>query len=264
LNKIEEFYDNNTSMEWDRLDNHPLEFEITKKILDLYISPNSKIADIGGGSGKYSFYLKQKNHTINLVDISSKNIELAKLKSNELGINLDNYIHGNSCDLSFFDDNSFDVVLCMGPLYHIFQKADRDKTIHECLRILKPNGIIIFSFISKFSLPFMVFELFPERIKEYQKYFETVANTGEMIGKLNNGFDAYLFYPEEILEYLSNFNIKMKELSGAEGLFAQQEKKIKELTRDLQEEWITYSFNNRSNPSILGSNNHLLYIGHKV
>lgn len=54
MNEIENWYDNEYE-EWDRLDRHKIEFEITKRYLDKYIiKPESKIFDIGGGPGRYS------------------------------------------------------------------------------------------------------------------------------------------------------------------------------------------------------------------
>jgi hypothetical protein len=54
---IQEYYNNGVNTEWTRMDRHPLEFEITKRNLDEFIPSKSKIADIGGGPGRYSFYL---------------------------------------------------------------------------------------------------------------------------------------------------------------------------------------------------------------
>ena len=84
MNKIEEFYDNQYE-EWDRFYKHPVEFEITKRYIDSYIPNNSlDIIDIGGGPGRYSFYLASKGHRVTLLDLSKHNIDTAKEKSKEL------------------------------------------------------------------------------------------------------------------------------------------------------------------------------------
>ena len=57
---------------------------------------------------------------------------------------------GDVRDLSEFRDESFDVVLCLGPLYHIGELTQRKKCISECLRVLRRGGILAAAYISKF------------------------------------------------------------------------------------------------------------------
>src|SRR5690606_3522342 len=115
-NRIRKYYDDSVEIEWSRLDRHPLEFEITKRHIDEFITCKSKIADIGGGPGKYSFYFAEKKHEVTLVDLSPKNIEFANQKEKESGITLQKTYVGNAINLSFLESASFVVVLCMGPL----------------------------------------------------------------------------------------------------------------------------------------------------
>ncbi|WP_242837291.1 class I SAM-dependent methyltransferase [Alkaliphilus transvaalensis] len=80
MNEVENWYDN-VYDEWARLDRHRLEFDITKRYMDEYIKGETlKIFDIGGGPGRYSFYLAEKGHKVSLLDLSRKNIEVAKSK----------------------------------------------------------------------------------------------------------------------------------------------------------------------------------------
>lgn len=43
----------------------------------------------------------------------------------------------DATDMSIFEDESFDVVLNMGPFYHLVDISDREKCIRESLRVLK-------------------------------------------------------------------------------------------------------------------------------
>lgn len=57
MNEIENWYDEKYD-EWDRLNRHKIEFDITKKYLDEYImGKDLEIFDIGGGPGRHSIYL---------------------------------------------------------------------------------------------------------------------------------------------------------------------------------------------------------------
>jgi len=72
MNEVESWYDN-AYEEWNRLERHKVEFDITKKFLDQYIvGDNLEIFDIGGGPGRYALYLAEKGHKLTLLDLSKK------------------------------------------------------------------------------------------------------------------------------------------------------------------------------------------------
>ena len=62
---IRDYYDENVQKEWDRIPNRP-EFMLTCRMLDRYIKPGDKVLDIGGGPGRYSFYLAHKGCDVTL------------------------------------------------------------------------------------------------------------------------------------------------------------------------------------------------------
>ena len=107
--KIKAYYDINPEREWTRLDRYRLEFPIISKHLDNIINKeNAKILDIGGGPGRYAFFLADKGHSVSLFDLSDGNIIFAKNKSIELGISLANYSVGDASDLTLYEDNYFE------------------------------------------------------------------------------------------------------------------------------------------------------------
>jgi len=50
-----------------------------------------------------------------------------------------------------FKDGYFDVVLMMGPLYHLINKKDRIKALREARRVLRRDGIFFGAAISRFA-----------------------------------------------------------------------------------------------------------------
>jgi S-adenosylmethionine-dependent methyltransferase len=95
IKQVENYYDSYD--EWQRLERHKVEFEITKKYIDKYVTSNSRILDIGGGPGKYSIYLASKGHKVILLDLAKKHIEIAKEKADEHKVKLERFIHGSAC-----------------------------------------------------------------------------------------------------------------------------------------------------------------------
>ncbi|GFN37005.1 hypothetical protein TXYLGN1_27920 [Tepidimicrobium xylanilyticum] len=95
--------------------------------------------------------MAEKGHKVTLLDLSRRNIEVAKEKSAERGILLEDYVHGNALELEEYEPEKYDVILLMGPLYQLIDEKDRKAAIEGALRLLKPNGIIFASFISNYA-----------------------------------------------------------------------------------------------------------------
>jgi ubiquinone/menaquinone biosynthesis C-methylase UbiE len=123
----------------------------TKEIIERYVGNRKlEILDIGGGAGYYSFWLQQLGHSVTLVDLSPKNIELAKKYSESNGIKLKKFETGDAVNLKFADAQ-FDMVLLFGPLYHLIEQNDRIRALSEAARVLKPGGIILAAIISRYA-----------------------------------------------------------------------------------------------------------------
>jgi SAM-dependent methyltransferase len=118
------------------------EFERVKVLIDKYLSDRpATILDIGGGTGKYAEWLSMKGHKVVLVDPVPKHIQLAHRRAgrskNRFGVKL-----GEARELDF-PDNSADLVILHGPLYHLQNKSDREKAIKEAKRVAKKDGTIL-------------------------------------------------------------------------------------------------------------------------
>jgi SAM-dependent methyltransferase len=149
--KIQDFYAQ--EVEADRLDQEAFKLEgiRTKEIIERYLgSGRLEILDVGGGAGYYAFWLQEKGHSVTLVDLSPKNIELVKKYSAASGITLKKFETGDAIDLKFAE-GQFDLVLLLGPLYHLTDRNDRIRALSEAMRVLKPGGILLAAIISRYA-----------------------------------------------------------------------------------------------------------------
>ena len=139
---IEDFY--NQASEETRLDNGMgfFEFERIKSLIERHLKKKrATILDIGGGTGKYSEWLAKKGHSVHLLEPVEKHIVLAKKRSKKLD-NPFTVVLGESCHLPFNDETA-DLVILHGPLYHLQEKRDRLQTIFEAKRVLKKGGVVL-------------------------------------------------------------------------------------------------------------------------
>ena len=151
LQNIKAFY-NSTGVETDRLDQHVFQLEKirSQQIILEYLKPGMTIADIGGATGSYSFWLYDMGHEVHLLDAAEFHIEAANKISKEKNKPLGSILLGDARSLPY-PDNQFDLVLLFGPLYHLQDKTDRISAITEAKRVLKTNGILLAATISRYA-----------------------------------------------------------------------------------------------------------------
>jgi len=129
-----------------------LEKERTQGILNRYIDKkNAVILDIGGGAGVYSIWLASLGHSVHLVDASAKHSEQAKKINEHSKEKLQSISVGDARNLDQFPNESTDVILLLGPLYHLVNKEDRVKALDECWRILKKDGLLFTAGINRYA-----------------------------------------------------------------------------------------------------------------
>ena len=102
-----------------------------------------KILDIGCGGGLLCEPLNRLGAKITGIDPSKDNIEVAKLHSKEMDLNI-NYIRSSPENLNF--KGEFDVVLNMEVIEHV---SNVNLFIENCSRLLKKNGIMFIATINK-------------------------------------------------------------------------------------------------------------------
>ena len=127
-----------------------LEYCTTMAYIHRYAGKHSKILEVGAGTGRYSIALAREGMDVTAVELVESN--LAVLKENSKGIENITSFQGDATDLSRFADNSFDVTLFFGPMYHLYDTDEVNSAIDEAIRVTKPGGVILFAFISVFAI----------------------------------------------------------------------------------------------------------------
>ncbi|PYF71501.1 class I SAM-dependent methyltransferase [Pedobacter nutrimenti] len=142
-NDINEFYSKTSEENRLSLGLGPLEYERNTELISRYLSKDKKdlIADVGGGPGIYAEWLAKMGHLVHLVDPVAKHIKQAKVRASKLKKPFFPVL-GESRKLDM-EDQSMDLVILHGPLYHLQAEQDRILSIKEALRVLKPGGILL-------------------------------------------------------------------------------------------------------------------------
>lgn len=100
-----------------------------------------KILDIGAGTGRYSVALANEGHDVTAVELVKYNLGILKSKKSAVKA-----MQGNALKLSKLADNTFDITLLFGPMYHLFGFDDKIKALNEAKRVTKPGGKILVAY----------------------------------------------------------------------------------------------------------------------
>lgn len=122
-----------------------VEFLTTMRYIEKYLKPNSKIIEIGAGTGRYSHALARQGYAVDAAELVEHNIEV--FKKNTLPNESITIRQGNAMDLSEFGDNQYDITLLLGPLYHLYDKEDKCQALSEAIRVTKPGGVIFAAYV---------------------------------------------------------------------------------------------------------------------
>jgi ubiquinone/menaquinone biosynthesis C-methylase UbiE len=129
-----------------------LELLRTQAVLERYLpKAPAVIADVGGGPGRYAFWLAERGYRVHLIDPVPLHIEQAREAFNSrAGLSLEGAEVGDARNLRL-SSASMDAVLLLGPLYHLPDRADRLQALAEAGRVCRPGGVIIAAAISRFA-----------------------------------------------------------------------------------------------------------------
>ncbi|MCL2811412.1 MAG: class I SAM-dependent methyltransferase [Clostridia bacterium] len=259
---VRTFYDADVEMEWNRLDKHPVEFELTKRFLRRYISDGARVLDVGGGPGRYSLWLAERGCRVTLADLSQANVEFGLAKAAELGLELRG-LRADARDLSALAGQAFDHVLLMGPLYHLTDAEDRKKAVRSALALLAPGGMLAVSFISAFAGILYAMRDEPDAIlnPDLMEHFAIAARDEPYSGMAFT--QAYFARRQDILPFMDGFGLEKLHFLSAEGMLSPYEANLLIQPPEVLAAWIDYAEKLCERQDILSFAEHYLYIGRK-
>jgi SAM-dependent methyltransferase len=195
-----------------------IEFERTKELLLRFLpEPPARILDVGGGPGWYASWLAGLGHDVRSIDVVPLHVEQAKQRS-EAGPHFEVEL-GDARQLSVADE-SVDVVLLLGPLYHLPSRDDRIEALNEARRVTRSGGLVVIATISRFAglLDGMRSGSLtdPDLVEMGRRELETGVHVNTT-GRPEYFTTAYFHRPEEIPGEVAEAGLQLERIFGIEG-----------------------------------------------
>lgn len=256
---LTEFY-SNYDEEGRLLSKHgSVEFLTTMRYIEKYLRPGMRILEIGAATGRYSHTLARKGYAVDAVELVQHNIDIFK-NLTQPGENV-TIRQGDARDLPFLQDQQYDLVLLLGPMYHLFTREDQTQALSEALRITRKGGILMAAYCGNEAT--MVQYCFGRGMLKEEKYqklvdpvtFKAASDPAELFE---------LYRREDIDALMSNFATQRLHYVGTDMATNYMRPVIDEMDETLFEMYLRYHFVICERPDCVGVSHHILDIHRKL
>lgn len=240
-----------------------IEFITTVRIMDELFENKSKILDCAAGTGIYAFYLADRGHQVTATDITPRHIQLINDQKQNKEYEMETAVL-DATDMSLFEDESFDVVLNMGPFYHLITEEQRKRCLSESLRVLRKGGLLLTAYIPRYYV-------FQHAAMSNSAYLDAdlakqLINTGVLRHDDEKCFwtDTYYASKQEMEALYIQNGVEIVDHFAQDGSAPSFSHIVDEWNEQQFQTWCDYHYSVCREESILGASNHVIIVGRKV
>ena len=236
-----------------------VEFLTTVRFIEKYLKPGMKILEIGAGTGRYSHYFARKGYTVDAVELLEKNI--ISFREKTLTNENVSIVQGDAVNLCMVKDNEYDIVLHLGPMYHLIAESDRMAAISESLRVTKPNGKVFMAYILNEMT--VINNFFRNgHINDKEAREEIISSN--WIFKENKSKHLAFYRIEDINALMSGFDVNRLHLVGTEMISGAMRELLLSMTDEEFLYYTEYIYSICERTDMIGMSGHLLDIFEKI
>jgi SAM-dependent methyltransferase len=270
------YYSEMREEEWRRLVRDPyhrLEFGTTMHFFKKYSPRKGLVLDAGEGPGRYTLELARLGYEVVLLDLTPELLDIARnqIKKARVADRVKQVLQGSIDDLSMFDDNTFDAVICLGALSHVVDEEDRERAIDELVRVAKKNAPIFVSVIGRLAILVCGLVHWPEDM-EIDGLYQKLYDTGDYHGGPGvhaggrNFVPCHLYLSEELESSFKKRGSKVLEIVGLQGLATRHQKETNRLFKKYPKGWKNWQelhLRTCTHPSMVDNSQHFMIICRK-
>lgn len=228
-----------------------VEFITTTKYIEEYLKNSNTILDIGAGTGAYSLYFENKGYDVTAIELIKHNMRVieSKLKKGHV-------YQGNAINLFKETDETYDIVLLLGPMYHLISYEEKLKALNEAKRVLKKGGILFVAYIMN------DYAILTHGFKErniLNSLTENKIDENYHITPKENDLYSYVRL-EDIDRLNKDASLKRIKIISPDGPANHMRASLNSLSEEEFQEFIKYHLHTCERPELLGAAAHTLDI----
>ena len=256
MSLLDEFY-NSRDEEKRLMSQHgKVEYLTTMKYIHACLSElySPEILEIGAGTGRYSVTLAQEGYSVTAVELVQHNLDVLRSKLN--GTEPITAMQGDALDLSSFRDQSFDLTMLLGPMYHLYTWEDKKQALSEAVRVTKPGGHILVAYCM--NEPTIIQYVFLGNHLNDVTKDALLTEDWHCRSEPEEIFD--LVRTEDIARLNSEFPLDRIKLVATDGAAHYLRDLIDGMDRETFAKWMEYHFATCERQDLIGASNHTLDI----
>ena len=253
---LEDYY-NNYDEDGRLLSRHgQVEYLTTMKYIRECVSGLSdpKILEVGAGTGRYSVTLAKEGFDVTAVELVAHNLEILKSKLD--GSEKLSAIQGNALDLSVLPDSTFDLTMLLGPMYHLYTRADKIRALSEAVRVTKSGGCIFVSYCM--NEPTVIQYVFGLNNLREVTDLNLLTSDWHCVSEPKEVFE--LSRTEDIASYDAELSVERIKLVATDGATNYIRELIDSMDDETFEKWVEYHFAICERQDLIGASHHTLDI----
>ena len=231
-----------------------VEFLTTMKYIRKYLEPGMRVLEIGAGTGRYSLALAREGYRVDALELVEHNIEV--FRSKICGTEEVKLIQGNALDLSGYGDETFDITLSLGPMYHLFEDGKRKQAMKEAVRVTKKGGYIFTAYCMN-EATMLQYTFGKNLLKEYRKK-KLVSEDFVWTPNKNDAFS--LVRTEQIRTLTEGMTVERVELIATDGPTLYMADLVDSMSEEVFAEYMRYHLSVCDRQDLIGASNHTLDI----
>ena len=236
----------------------------TREVIERHARrPPATVLDVGGAAGAYALWLADAGYTVHLIDAVPRLVDEAQRRSVTQARPLASCRVGDARALDF-PDRGADIVLLLGPLYHLTEAGDRARALRETRRVLKPGGQLFAAAISRWASALDGLSRSLLQDPRFSAIVERDLRDGQHRNpteRLDYFTTAYFHRPDELRAEILDAGLMLDGLYGVEGpgwLLPDVAARLADSRRRTELLQVTRLL--ESEPTVLGVSAHLLAV----
>ena len=236
-----------------------VEYLTTMRCIEKYLRPGMRVLEIGAATGRYAHTLARMGYRVDAVELVQHNIDMFNSLT-QPGENV-TIRKGNAKELTFFEDEMFDLTLLLGPMYHLFTVEEQMQALAEAIRVTKKGGIVMAAYCGNDAT--MVQYCFGRGMLKEQRYKDLVDF--ETFKASSDPAELFQLYRREDIDALmANFNTERLHFVGTDMATNYMRSVIDEMDDEFFSLYLKYHFTICERADMVGVSHHFLDIFRKM